>query len=345
MNYLRPAGVWDRRARGGSRIRLPSPDPQRQVPTSHLQPGWSTIRLFSPDPAKTKRHVVSSVSKIWRPDVEIPSEGSVDSRSQGASSRRKMATGATRVGRMRRVRVPASSTTKDGWGESLPHITSPDRQRRIEQLRRITGDSPAQYFRFPCRGRNLIALKLLQNLQCPVDSMQLSSRSEMLPGKKKSHEVGGGDRLDFLAQLSQRHAVNSRQQAPIAPLDLTVRLLRSWCEFAAQHLAGGFEFCHCRFNDVPRESQTPRERRDRHWPGGFHPAPDGGEGSFFRLHDARTFGCHPEPLTSAFDDLDAPHLFQRIEITLPFRNRRQNHQRQQRVMQLIGDRAPPARIR
>ncbi len=42
----------------------------------------------------------------------------------------------------------------------------------------------------------------------------------MLPGEQETHEVGARDRLDLAAQAIHGVAVDARQKAPVAPLDL-----------------------------------------------------------------------------------------------------------------------------
>jgi hypothetical protein len=40
----------------------------------------------------------------------------------------------------------------------------------------------------------------------------------MLPTKQEADEIGGANRFDFTAELSQRQAMNTRQENAIAPL-------------------------------------------------------------------------------------------------------------------------------
>jgi hypothetical protein len=42
----------------------------------------------------------------------------------------------------------------------------------------------------------------------------------MLPGEQEAHEVGARDRLDLAAQAIHGVAVDARQEAPVAPVDL-----------------------------------------------------------------------------------------------------------------------------
>src|SRR5262249_6210240 len=86
------------------------------------------------------------------------------------------------------------------------HLTG--KTESIEQIGHISRNPPPQYIRFPCGGGNFIALKLFQNLKRSIDAMQLSAGCDMLPGKKKSDEVRGSDRLDLFPELSQGHAMD-----------------------------------------------------------------------------------------------------------------------------------------
>ena len=118
-----------------------------------------------------------------------------------------------RVGRTRR----GSAASKAGCGDRRAHITSPERHNSIQKLRLIASHAPRQHLGFPRRGRNFVALQLLDDLQRAIHAMQAAARLQMLPAKQKALKLCRGDRLDFAAQLAQRQAMNARQNAPIAP--------------------------------------------------------------------------------------------------------------------------------
>jgi hypothetical protein len=42
---------------------------------------------------------------------------------------------------------------------------------------------------------------------------------DVLPLKQKAHELGGSDRLDFLAQPADRQPMDPRQEPAVTPLD------------------------------------------------------------------------------------------------------------------------------
>jgi len=142
-NAQRP-GAWRGRA-----LR-PRPSPRRRL-------GSSSERRFSNPsavtrPAATSSHSASSISLASRPVARVRSakkhaprdssaasvsraacesasraEGGGPASSHRASSRRKMARGATRVGRMP-LRRSVSSRSNAGCGETRPHVTSPEKQ-------------------------------------------------------------------------------------------------------------------------------------------------------------------------------------------------------------------------
>jgi hypothetical protein len=73
----------------------------------------------------------------------------------------------------------------------------------------------------------------------------------MLPPEQKAHEICCGDRLDLLAQSSQREAMNTSKKPPLAPFDGRFRFSKCvFCprvarsatgELTAQHDAAPFQ--------------------------------------------------------------------------------------------------------
>ena len=67
--------------------------------------------------------------------------------------------------------------------------------------------------------------------------MELRPRAHVLPGEEEAQEVGGAHRLDLAPEPVERAAVDAREQAPVAPLDVVVRGDGAGREAAAQDVA------------------------------------------------------------------------------------------------------------
>ena len=64
----------------------------------------------------------------------------------------------------------------------------------------------------------------------PSAPLHLILAGHMLPVQQEAQEIGGADRLDVRAQAAQRVAMDAREQAAVAPLELG----SAWREAAAQ---------------------------------------------------------------------------------------------------------------
>src|SRR5207244_2397343 len=92
--------------------------------------------------------------------------------------------------------------------QSAPHDLT-GKAQPVEQVWSITGDAASQDLRLPSRGRDLVALELLQDLKRTVDIVKRCACRDVLPGEHKPHEVGRAYRLDFFAQASQRQTMDA----------------------------------------------------------------------------------------------------------------------------------------
>src|SRR5439155_3214062 len=137
----------------------------------------------------------------------------------------------------------------------------------IEEIRCIAGDAPRQDLALPCSGRDFIALQLPDYLQQTIDAMQLCAAGDVLPSGEEAEKVCGSDRFDFSAQPAQRHPMNARENAAVAPL-----LSRPGIEAAAQDLTFTFDFGQRDLNQIFRDSQLLRELRDGDRAARFEPA-------------------------------------------------------------------------
>ena len=181
----------------------------------------------------------------------------------------------------------------------------------IEKLGLIVRDRAREHVRLPGGRRNLVALKLLDDLQRAVDAVQPASGQHVLPAIKELLELRGGNRLDFAAQLPERQAMDARQDAAIAPLDCSGSV---GVEASAHHLAFGFELQQRRLDLVgwKRQRLGQRWRRDR--AERLHPAAHGGKRFVAQIE---ALGGDPELLRAAFGDARAAGAGELVEECLP----------------------------
>ncbi len=107
----------------------------------------------------------------------------------------------------------------------------------IEPLGIVVGDAAGQNLPLPGVGGNFKSLKLAHDFERGALALNLSSRRHMLPAQEPLHELGGGDRLNLLAQSGHGQAMDARQQPPLAPLGV---LGVATCKIPAQDCAAGF---------------------------------------------------------------------------------------------------------
>ncbi len=88
----------------------------------------------------------------------------------------------------------------------------------IEKLGAVVGDAAGQDLAFPGRGRDLVSLKLPDDLQNAIGTVQLGAGRGVLPTLQEAREIRRGDGLDLTAQAPDGQAMDARQQAAMAPL-------------------------------------------------------------------------------------------------------------------------------
>src|ERR1700686_864962 len=96
----------------------------------------------------------------------------------------------------------------------------PDRARQtklIDLFWIVIGDTSREGLAFPGIRRRFKSLQLSQRFEQAALAQQLCARRDMLPTEKPVHELRRSYRLDLLAQLSERKAMDARQQAALAP--------------------------------------------------------------------------------------------------------------------------------
>ena len=89
----------------------------------------------------------------------------------------------------------------------------------VELLRAVVRDACGQHVVLPRGGRELETLELLDHRGEPFGALHLVLARDVLPVQEEAQEVGRAHRLDLGAQAVQRVAVDSREQAPVAPLE------------------------------------------------------------------------------------------------------------------------------
>ena len=94
--------------------------------------------------------------------------------------------------------------------------------KAIEQIGFVVCDEARKDLGLPRGSRDLVPLKLPDDLQQTVDPMQATGEHDMLPPHEEVHEVGRGDRLDLAAEAAECHAMNAGQQVAVGPLGLAV---------------------------------------------------------------------------------------------------------------------------
>ena len=88
---------------------------------------------------------------------------------------------------------------------------------------------------------------------------------EFLPGKQVAHEVGGGDRFDFLSQTVERVTVNACEQTARAPFGFG----SARRELSANYKAFSFEFQQAEFDVARGKSRRIGERLHSYWTQAF----------------------------------------------------------------------------
>ena len=123
-------------------------------------------------------------------------------------------------------------------GARVPGVSHAAAQAQpVYLLGAIVGDARRQHVVLPARRRQLEALELLDHRRQALGALDLVLAGDVLPMEQEAHEVGRADRLDLRAQAIERVAVDAREQAPVAPLELRC----IGCEPPAQDASLGLE--------------------------------------------------------------------------------------------------------
>ena len=108
------------------------------------------------------------------------------------------------------------------WREPAPGNAAAEAQA-VELLGAVVGHARRQHVVLPGRRRHLEAFELLHHRGQPLGAAQLVFARDVLPVQQEAQELRRADRLDLRAQAVQRVAVDAREQAPVAPLELRGR--------------------------------------------------------------------------------------------------------------------------
>ena len=244
-----------------------------------------------------------------------------------------------------------------GMRRQAPPRHLPGETEPIQHLRLVAFHAGGQHVAFPGRGGDLAALELPDHLQQPARTVQARPRRETLPAGQEPHQVRGRHRRDLPAQAAQRQPVDAGQHAAIAPLDPARFVAGRGGEAPAQHLSfplqTGQSGGHARGRHGQRRGQLRRAQR----PAGIEPAPQhlgqrrlgtvrrrlidrrhGRVDPARRVREQRgpgALGGHPEDRVADAQGRRAAVRGQPLEPRPPFLARRRQHQRQQRVVQLL----------
>ena len=124
--------------------------------------------------------------------------------------------GATLVGITRRV--PSLRIVEQGRMRRKASPTDGAREAKlVEDFRIVVRDAASENLPLPGVGRCFVSLKLAQSFESAALAEKLSGWGDVLPAQQPAHELRRVNGLNFVAQLSKSKAVNSREQAAIAP--------------------------------------------------------------------------------------------------------------------------------
>ena len=90
----------------------------------------------------------------------------------------------------------------------------------VELFGRVVGHPRRQNVAFPGGRGSLEAFQLLDHRSQSFGAAHLILARHVLPMQQEAQEVGGADRLDLCSQAAQRIAMDAREQAAVAPLEL-----------------------------------------------------------------------------------------------------------------------------
>ncbi len=134
-------------------------------------------------------------------------------------------------------------------GQPGPDV-APGQAQGVEPSRVVAVKAGGQDVAFPGNGGGFKAFQLFQHGGEGVRAFAASVRQHPLPAEQEAQEVGGGNRLDFLAQAIEGVMVDAGQQAAFAPFHPLPRPLSQSerGEITAQDQAFGFQFQQSQFN-------------------------------------------------------------------------------------------------
>src|SRR3954452_2631498 len=98
--------------------------------------------------------------------------------------------------------------------------------------------------------------------------MKPSSRRNVLPALQEALEIERRYRFDLTPQAPERRAMNTRQDTPVAPFDLTGSLAK----MPAKHLSLRFQRDQRDLDCIRRKSKLSGETSSGHRSCRFHPA-------------------------------------------------------------------------
>ena len=155
----------------------------------------------------------------------------------------------------------------------IPHLTEPPprhlpRQAQgVEPQRIVVLDPRGQHLGLPGPGRDLEAVEEIEHRREPFGPLGTRALGHPLPPQQEAQEVRRSDGLDLLAQPIERVAVDARQQAALAPL----QLLAPRREAAAQHEPLMLQRPEGEIDVCRLHSEGAHQFGDRRWPDHLEP--------------------------------------------------------------------------
>src|SRR5216684_2652212 len=128
----------------------------------------------------------------------------------------------------------------------------------VEVLGVVVGNTAREDLAFPRVCRRFEALQLTQSFEQAALAEQLGAWCDVLPAKQPVHKLRRGDGLDLLSELPEGKAMNTRQEAALAPFRFAAGGIG---EFSAQDDAAGLKAKQCLLDVGCRDAEDRSELR------------------------------------------------------------------------------------
>ena len=161
---------------------------------------------------------------------------------------------------MRREAAPT-----DGTGEA----------KIVENFRIIVCHAARENLALPCVRWRFVTLQLPQRFERAAFTEKLRRGGNVLPAEQPAHELRRGDGLNFVAQPAEGLAMDSREQAAVAPFCFArCPIANRVGKLPAEHGAARFESQQRLVDFVRRDAEQFAELARANWAGMLHPTSD-----------------------------------------------------------------------